>query len=227
METIKKNLLSWEFWVSVALVSIVAGWAFASYLWPQIMKAKQKATAAILGLGILFLSFQAGAAPATQAEAPLINVVPGAAPFVAAAAPDSGLVTLAFSLCAVVAFSLGAGLLAKRMKAATVVTLLVLGCGVWSIFAADYVEQKITSLILNASRGGDATNGYIRLVSPSGTNWLSWGTNNQTIVYGPQGSFTGFTGFTRISNGPVAATQVWVNGFLVRTNVTATEPTVW
>ncbi len=228
METIKKNLLSWEFWVSVAIVSIVAGWAFASWIWPQIMKAKAKATAALIGLGILFMSFQAGAAP-VQAEAPLIHIVPGAPPhtMLAAASPDTGLMGLAFALCAVVGVSIGAGILAKRMKAATVIVALVLGCGVWSIFAADYVENKITSLILYAGRGVDATNGYIRMVSPSGTNWARTKTNGETEYFNPAGLFTGFTGLTRISNWSLAATQVWVDGRLVMTNAPAIAPTTW
>lgn len=90
-----------------------------------------------------------------------------------------------------------------------------------SIFAADFVERKITSLIMYPGvRAESDTNGFIRLYYNS-SNYYSISTNTKPIAYIGSGVYTGFTGII-LTGG--TATQLVVNGVIVGTNVTSAQP---
>jgi hypothetical protein len=226
MKGIWENLKNWKLVATIAIVSLLTAYLFYNFLLPWVVALKNKATkatAAIALIGTLLFAMGANAATpnATAPDCGAILSVPAFSPGLAMVTPDAQLGGIIVGVFAVAIAALAIGFVSRKMGPARAVVALIFGAGILGLFAADYIERRITSLVINAGRGVDTTNGFIRVVSPNGTNWFQILTNGATKVVGNSGTYTGFTGITTWSNGNVYGTQYWWSGLLVGTNAAA------
>jgi hypothetical protein len=236
MDTVKKNLTDWTFWLSAAIVTIVVSLVLLPLVViPVVNWLKTKfasATALIVASLILALTAQS-----TMAAPPVAS---DAAPAMLAVHTDTvttGLVTMPAMLATIgnvdLAFFFGLvfavavfWLTSKRM--ARYCTALTGGAFVFGVLlfyplkaaAAQFVDQLIArQIVIYAQSTSDGSNGFAKFIGPSGTNYRAFLTNGQEIYKGGLTVVTGFTGWQVVSNGNAGLhSNGWANGLLFCTN---------
>jgi hypothetical protein len=100
---------------------------------------------------------------------------------------------------------------------------LVLFCCTFAGFAAPFVQDQITSLVIRPATGyrTSDTNGLIRLFSANETNFFAITTNLDFVFSLPNGVFTGLTQSritTNINDTATRGTNAFKSGILLSTN---------